>query len=504
MLNFIQDIKHQLYKHPVIGAGLCGGSVFFAFAPFFVWPIFLCVAPVLLALIAHVTSRKTLFLSGVAFLSGVVVAHFFWGFQLAEVFLSATWPYGDGGSVYIAVIVAVLLFFVPSMVVFGGVFVALGCFLEKMPSLMRPWVFALAMTMAELCIGLPYRDRFPWFSAGYSVSDNIYLMQAASVGSVAFLSFLIWGISASVAHMRCQGSMRFASMVFCCWLVFGVWRVETQHAETDRFVPLRLVQANMDVAQTLTQKGRRKTLLHYVTVSEDLPVIEDKLTIWAESAVPFFLEEYPAARDRFQSVARPEILAGGFQRAFNAETGEDNIYNASLLLNAQGDVVQAVRKQILVPFGEYFPLRQFFDSLYKIFLSSRIDFTAGHGAPVIHSATAGDIVVLNCYEVLFPAFAARFADQGQFLLHLSNDAWFLNDFAREAIFYIARMRSVETGKPLVRVANKGRHAIFDGYGRIVFQKDSDFAEIHDVRVPIGQKTQTIWTKIVQAVVSFKD
>jgi len=72
-----------------------------------------------------------------------------------------------------------------------------------------------------------------------------------------------------------------------------------------------------------------------------------------------------------------------------------------------------------------------------------------------------------CYEVIFPDKIIDRNDRPELLVNLTNDAWFGNSTGPYQHFDMARMRAVEYGIPLARVANTGITAFFDPYGRVV-------------------------------------
>ena len=493
--NRAQQICNLGKHYPLWSAFCLGALTIFGFAPFFFWPVVFLIVPVLLSGLVSVKDDEKRFYMGVLFFLGIVVTHFFWGVQMTSLYFSGTWP-RETLKVYGASTAALLGFFVPTLLLYGGAFVVFPHVLSRLPQFVKPWGFALIMVLAESFIGLPYRNGFPWFSAGYMLSDNLYLMQAASVGSVSLLSFLLWGMSANFALGGKYA--KFTLGLFMVWLAFGVVRIKTATAP-ENYTPLRLIQANSGIEDGLTERGKRQVFLDHILVSQDPPEIENKLTIWPEAAAPFFLEEYPAAMERIMGVARPEILTGSLYRKFDENSQENTLYNVTSLIDKDDGVRQMVAKQFLVPFGEYFPLKKQFPDFYKKYLSGRVEFSKGEGERLIYSQSAGNILVLNCYEALFSDYAARYAGQSDFMLHISNDSWFINRLADDYFLYIARMRSVETGKPLVRVANAGTHAVFDAYGRILFVNTSDFAEAKDVQVPKDGSVQTIWSWLIQRV-----
>ncbi len=73
---------------------------------------------------------------------------------------------------------------------------------------------------------------------------------------------------------------------------------------------------------------------------------------------------------------------------------------------------------------------------------------------------------LICYEAIFPEQARR-SGSAEWLLNVTNDAWFGESSGPFQHLVQAQFRAIETGMPMVRIANTGITAIFDGYGRAI-------------------------------------
>ena len=126
-------------------------------------------------------------------------------------------------------------------------------------------------------------------------------------------------------------------------------------------------------------------------------------------------------------------------------------------------------KRHLVPFGEFIPggdlLARF--GIHGLATSDGAGFAAGTTPPRINLPGIGDAIPLICYEGIF---AEEIGDGGvrpRLLLLITNDAWFGAAAGPYQHLAQARLRAIEQGLPMVRVANTGVSAMIDARGRIV-------------------------------------
>ncbi|MGB1399841.1 MAG: apolipoprotein N-acyltransferase, partial [Candidatus Puniceispirillaceae bacterium] len=133
-----------------------------------------------------------------------------------------------------------------------------------------------------------------------------------------------------------------------------------------------------------------------------------------------------------------------------------------------GGLLGQYHKQHLVPFGEYIPFRQlpFIDAI-----AGQGEFSNGRAVEDIYIEPFGYIRVLICYEIIFPAFIARDKRRPDMLITLSNDAWFGNTSGPHQHFYQSRLRAIEEGLAVYRLANTGVSGGFDGFGRLLGKTD---------------------------------
>jgi apolipoprotein N-acyltransferase len=135
-------------------------------------------------------------------------------------------------------------------------------------------------------------------------------------------------------------------------------------------------------------------------------------------------------------------------------------------LNSKGDIIHNYDKIKLVPFGEYIPFRQYLGDFTDIFAPK--DFSSGKlkSNPTINGFE--NIITLICYEILFTnEIVSRLSKKTNLLINITNDAWFGKTIGPYQHFALAKIKAVEFGLPLARVANTGISAYVSPYGEII-------------------------------------
>jgi len=105
-----------------------------------------------------------------------------------------------------------------------------------------------------------------------------------------------------------------------------------------------------------------------------------------------------------------------------------------------------------VPFGEYVPLRKILFFLDKL-VSGIGDYIPGEHT--IRAETPyGSFGVFICYEIVFPGLVRKsYSRGGDFMVTITNDAWFGKTAGPYQHFSMAVFRAVENRKPVIRAAN---------------------------------------------------
>jgi apolipoprotein N-acyltransferase len=114
----------------------------------------------------------------------------------------------------------------------------------------------------------------------------------------------------------------------------------------------------------------------------------------------------------------------------------------------------------LVPFGEYQP--DWFPLPIQIVPGG--GFAGGPGPRTLAVPGLPPFAPLICYEAIFSAQVVDEAARPDWIVNVTNDAWFGNSTGPRQHLAAVRMRAVEEGLPVLRAANTGITAAIDARG----------------------------------------
>ncbi len=246
-------------------------------------------------------------------------------------------------------------------------------------------------------------------------------------------------------------------------------------------VGLRLVQPSIEQTQKWHPELRQQHVVDQMrlTIGPGFDAVTH--VIWSETAVPYVLNQEPELRKALGRVVPAEgLLITGAPREAQDASGL-RLWNSLFALDAKGTSVATYDKVKLVPFGEFVPLRSIL-GLAKL-TQGRVDFSPGERRETLALPGLPPFSALICYEVIYPGEVADRERPPAWLLTITNDAWFGRSTGPYQHFASARVRAVEEGLPVVRVANTGISAVVDSYGRIVARLGLDEVGTIDAALP---------------------
>jgi len=345
------------------------------------------------------------------------------------------------------------------------------------------FAFASAWAVGEWLRGTVFTG-FPWLASGYAQVDGP-LAGFAPVAGVYGVGWMLALIAALIVQAAVRvrepaaarkGATRIgraapAAAVAIVLLGAGMllqlvsWTVPANAPLT-----VRLLQGNVKQDMKFEEAGMLAAINEYQQMITAKPA---DLVITPETAIPVVVQELPqpfaVAIRNFSDTTGSSILFGAIGGTITPEGRLVDYTNSLFGITPGSRDVYRYDKHHLVPFGEFVPWGfRWFVNLMNIPLG---DFA--RGAPVqkpflVHNQP---VAVDICYEDIFGEEIARSIRDSDtpagVLVNTTNLAWFGDTIALDQHLQIARMRSLETGRPMLRATNTGTTAAIDARGNVI-------------------------------------
>jgi apolipoprotein N-acyltransferase len=342
----------------------------------------------------------------------------------------------------------------------------------------EPWLLLLVAPAAWVLIEWLrgwVLTGFPWMAFGYGLIDTP-LAGWAPVAGVYGVSFALVLSSAAilVALLAESGQSRVAALVIVIlpWLAGGVLSLHDWTEPSGREVRASIIQAGVSQDQKWNRDNLQPIMEHYLNAT--LSVADSEIVLWPEVAIPALDDQVERFIQRIEGDARDNrqsVLFGILERSY-ARDDDGRIFNSVMLVG--GDERQVYRKRHLVPFGEYFPVPPSVREWMRMQNLPHSDLSPGEAVqPLLTAVNGVQFGVAICYEDAYGTEQRYALPAAGILINVSNDAWFGDSIAPDQHLEIARMRSLEFGRPTVRSTNTGISA-FIGYDGELLQTGKQF------------------------------
>jgi apolipoprotein N-acyltransferase len=220
-----------------------------------------------------------------------------------------------------------------------------------------------------------------------------------------------------------------------------------------------MVQPVFDVHEEMTRQAMKE---------------KPDIIIWPETAIFSYVLHDPPLFRRLQKLARGSrawLIFGTPHYTGNKS------YNSIVSMSPSGKVVSRYDKQQLVPFGEYLPFRKILYPFLKGVGYYEAEFSS-NPRPELIQAKDLKIAAAICFESTFPGLIRKRAKRdSDFILLVTNDAWFNDSSALYFHLNTGIFRAIENRKYFIQVGNTGLTAVIDPYGRILKKTKANRREI---------------------------
>ncbi|WP_341670208.1 apolipoprotein N-acyltransferase [Volucribacter amazonae] len=446
---------------------LTGASGVLAFSPFDLWG-FAYISLIGLLLVAKIPQKKT-----------ALWATFCWGlsfFSLGVNWLHVSIHQFGGASLIVSYLFVVILS------AYLALYPVLFTYLIRRFHIEKLAMFPVIWTFTEFLRGW-LLTGFPWLQFGYSQIDSPFAGLAPLFGVTGLTFFTMWA-SAVIASLLFAlfKSPRSINLIVSHSLMLLVvaglsylasYKTYTQ-PQTERALTITLAQGNIEQNLKWDPQHLQNTLdIYWQQIYQHLG--KSDLIILPESAFPITENNIAPLLMELQQTAQAkgtEIIIG----TVYADRAIGKLFNSMIVLaNAQqpyqlDNNPNRYNKHHLVPFGEYVPLEQLLRPLGTIFNLPMSAFQAGDRLQSPLSSKGFYFTPAICYEIILgEQVRQNLKKNTDFILTISNDAWFGNSIGPWQHLQMARMRALELGKPVIRATNTGITAFINAQGKIIAQ-----------------------------------
>ncbi len=443
---------------PILAA-FAGALTTLAFTPYQYWPLAIF-SPLILFLLLHKIPVKTAFLCGFAWGIGQFATGISWVHVSIDNF----------GGLPKTASLALMALLISYLALYPALFAAL---LNRFfPSGKVRYLFAIPSLWlaSELARGWVFTG-LPWLWLGYSQIDSP-LASFAPVGGVTLITFVTILTASALAifiQSRCWQWIALPVAVFM--LATGLSTVEWVVPDPDSSTSFALIQGNIAQEKKWLPEERWPSIMKYTDLSRanwDADII-----IWPEAAIPAIERDITSFLGNLDSAARMNhsaLLTG----IINFIDGHylNSILPLGEVPDGEYNYLSQSRynKYHLLPFGEFVPFEEILRPIAPLFNLPMSSFSRGDMIQKNVVAKGRHLAPALCYEIIFgDQVRQNITQDTDFILTLSNDAWFGHSIGPLQHMEIARMRALENGKPLIRSTNNGVTAITDYHGKIIAQ-----------------------------------
>jgi apolipoprotein N-acyltransferase len=457
---------------------ILGGIAVFSYAPFHIWPLAFVSFAGLLWLIADKTKKQAMLL-GLSWGIGYFMAGIHW------VYISIQ-QYGELPALVAIIVLSLLIVYLSLYPMLFTVLLSIanrftGQFSFKQLVFVAPVLWQVTEFLRGYIL-----TGFAWLQLGYSQLDSPLraYFPLAGIDGVNLLLTILCGlfvyciktITSKTPKRHALGAIIALITIFIAPISFG--NINWTTVDKTHSAHFALIQGNIPQSIRWTKDQLNDTLQTYAKLTQE-NFENDKIIIWSEASITDYEINQQSFLQYLDNEARAhntEIAVGIIDYRFG-ETGyqaNGDLYNTLLVLGEkepyQYPTTNRYQKHHLVPFGEFTPLESVLEPIAELLNIPMSSMKPGDVKQPQLQIKGFKFTTAICYEVILSnSMWQNFTADSDFLLTVSNDAWFGDSIGPKQHLQMAQARALEFGRPLIRSTNTGITAIIDPHGNIVKQ-----------------------------------
>ncbi len=478
ILNSTNAFDKRLY----LLAPIAGALSVFAFSPFNVYLLAWLTPAALFYMLSNAQTKKQHFLLGWLFGIGYFGAGASWPFYSIYFFAHAPLVAAITGVALFVTIVAFFTF---------GLFGWLSAQFKQLNLTSRLLFFYPAAWVFFEWFRVWFLTGFPWLYLGNTQIDTVFSAYAPITGvlGVSLICVMVAGALLSLVHDRLRNKtlspLPIAVIVIITLSAFLLQKIDWTE-KTGKPINVAVLQSNITQEEKLNPEKFDAMISLYLEMTQQAK--QSDLIVWPETALFSTFNNHmddiilPLQQSRRDQQV---ILVGGF--FINENNG---VENSVLAISKENRELYS--KRHLVPFGEYIPLSNYIRWMGDWIPRSNIEA----GKPDVGTLQILDQLaqITICYEDAFGSEIIESLPKATMLINVTHDGWFTGSFEPAQHMQIARMRSLETGRYMVRATTTGPAGIINEKGKVLATAKQYTKKVitHDVQAFTGATPYVRW------------
>ena len=423
---------------------LLGASAVIGYAPFYIYPAPIITLAGLFYLWQKANSPRQAMLIGYAYGLGLFGAGVSWIYVSLHV-------YGGMPAVLAGLATAAYCAFL-------ALFPAAAGYVSARFESFKPYAMPFAWVLFEWVLNWIFTG-FPWMTIGNAqvpYSPLASLAPIAGVYGMALAAAIVAGLVAAWFRGSARRSILIA--LAAIWINSSLLKHIEWSTPVGKPISVSLLQGNISQDLKWQEEEIQRTLATYLDLARQHPA---QLVVLPETALPMLLDQVPDEyRQALINAGGGEVLAG------IVESESKHYYNS--MASFGGARAQVYRKDHLVPFGEFIPLKAALGWIYNDLLHIPLTDLSSGGTTQRPLDLAGQKVAVNiCYEDVFGEEIIRQLPEATLLINASNDAWYGDSLAAHQHLQMSQVRALETGRMMLRATNTGATAFISPHGEVI-------------------------------------
>ena len=250
---------------------------------------------------------------------------------------------------------------------------------------------------------------------------------------------------------------------------YGSYQINSESRDyVEKKINFKIVSAGTNLSEFKDPNLVVRKLITFSEPNKD----QETIFVWPEGVIlDVNFEKLEEIKKLFrENFSKKHLIILGANTK-KTDNQNENFYNSLVIVDRDLNIIDQYDKKKLVPFGEFLPFEKILNRIgLKKITPGYSSFSKGKSNSIISLKFNNqniNLLPLICYEIIFPNLLENKKNKFDFVINISEDAWFGDSIGPQQHFTKAIFRSIESETFTVRSANKGISAFISPSGKVL-------------------------------------